>query len=273
MASIFIDSFAEVSPHKIGISPVSVSKGGLSQNTSTEVSARQDGTIEHSTSTIFLSKDRSLQVSIGQVGSDKLSINQIGSSEVGTSQVTILQVSPTQPSLTQIRISKDSSLQVPAQINPAKVNSAKVNSFPVTTTTLEQSVIHGEISNSLGVKSDVFTSIEISRHSSFPTLTALYSSALEQWKNFKDSFNFNIEIKDLPTGQLADTQITEFDRQGTPIAGTLTLDVDGNGLGWYLDPTPEDHTEYATALTPTAFKATPGSPAYGLLNSHGGIAQ
>lgn len=58
-ASIFIDSLAKVSLLKVGISPVGIPKDGLSQDTSAEVSARQDGTVEHSASTIFLPKDRS----------------------------------------------------------------------------------------------------------------------------------------------------------------------------------------------------------------------
>jgi hypothetical protein len=54
-------------------------------------------------------------------------------------------------------------------------------------------------------------------------------------------FNLKIEITDLPTGQLAEANITHFDSNGLPTSGTLTHlfhrrfanDTDANGLGWF----------------------------------------
>jgi hypothetical protein len=70
-------------------------------------------------------------------------------------------------------------------------------------------------------------------------------------------FNLNIEIKDLPTGQLAEANITGYDPTGRPNAGTLYLDTDANCLGWYIDPTPWDNSEYSQTLTDdTAYRAT-----------------
>jgi hypothetical protein len=31
-----------------------------------------------------------------------------------------------------------------------------------------------------------------------------------------------------------------------PTSGTLTLDLDGNGLGWFIDPTSWDNSEFKT---------------------------
>jgi hypothetical protein len=56
------------------------------------------------------------------------------------------------------------------------------------------------------------------------------------------SFNLNIEIPDLPTVQLAEATITGFNPSGRLDVGTLYLDTDANGLGWFIDPTPADWT-------------------------------
>lgn len=68
-------------------------------------------------------------------------------------------------------------------------------------------------------------------------------------------FDVGFVIKDLPVGQLAEAQITHFNASGQPIAGTLLLDHNANGLGWFIDSTLFDNSEFA-------FKATPGSAAY-----------
>jgi hypothetical protein len=41
-------------------------------------------------------------------------------------------------------------------------------------------------------------------------------------------FNLNLAIQDLPTGQLAEAQITSFDPSGRPNGGTLLIDTDAN---------------------------------------------
>jgi hypothetical protein len=58
---------------------------------------------------------------------------------------------------------------------------------------------------------------------------------------YGDSIALNIEITDLPTGQLAEANITRFDPSGRPTSGTLTHllhrrfanDTDASGLGWF----------------------------------------
>ena len=86
--------------------------------------------------------------------------------------------------------------------------------------------------------------------------------------------DITIKVTDLPSGQLADAQITKFvdERsetsrrvdQGHPIEGTIEIDTDGNGVGWYIDPTPLQQEEFQQTLSEsTAFKATSDSPAYG----------
>ncbi|NEQ43018.1 MAG: hypothetical protein F6K00_05440 [Leptolyngbya sp. SIOISBB] len=53
-----------------------------------------------------------------------------------------------------------------------------------------------------------------------------------------------LDIRDLPTGQLAEAQLTRFDANGQPIAGTILIDDDANGTGWFIDPTPWESSEF-----------------------------
>ena len=49
----------------------------------------------------------------------------------------------------------------------------------------------------------------------------------------------------------------------TPNSGTLTLDINGNDVGWFIDTTPDDNSEFTTQLADTAYSATQSSAAYG----------
>jgi hypothetical protein len=65
-------------------------------------------------------------------------------------------------------------------------------------------------------------------------------------------FNLKIEIIDLPTGQLAEANITGLDPTGRPNAGTLTLDTNANGHGWCIDA--------PLGITPNLTKPSPTPP-------------
>ncbi|WP_396134999.1 PKD domain-containing protein [Chamaesiphon sp. OTE_8_metabat_110] len=100
----------------------------------------------------------------------------------------------------------------------------------------------------------------------------LQNTTVPAWTEFLQSptpFNLKIEITDLPTGQLASATITGYDTNNRPNSGTLTLDTDGNSLGWFIDTTPDDNSEFDQTLTSTAFRATTGAAAgkYDLLTT------
>jgi hypothetical protein len=61
---------------------------------------------------------------------------------------------------------------------------------------------------------------------------------------------------------LAEGTITSYNTNGTPKTATIGIDDDANGLGWYIDSTPWDNSEYSTSLTNTAYCATTDSFAY-----------
>ncbi|NER01034.1 MAG: hypothetical protein F6K30_30815 [Cyanothece sp. SIO2G6] len=69
-------------------------------------------------------------------------------------------------------------------------------------------------------------------------------------------FDLNIEITDLPVGQLAEATITCFDTNGHPIAGIILIDDDANGLGWFIDLTPWAHSEFQSTHTATRLSGT-----------------
>ncbi|MEM6716670.1 MAG: hypothetical protein AAF827_18950 [Cyanobacteria bacterium P01_D01_bin.6] len=65
---------------------------------------------------------------------------------------------------------------------------------------------------------------------------SLQDITTSNWTSFLQGLNLsdlNIEITNLPTGQLAEAQLTRFDANGHPIAGTILIDDDANGTGWF----------------------------------------
>jgi hypothetical protein len=201
-----------------------------------------------------IGKENKIQLGIAQISPPQNGVNHDGVIEVRFPQVSIAQVSPTQVSLTEVTL---------PQANPFQISSFHVSLSEIDTTQTQSAQI--SISK-LG-------SFEISLSSSI-TLQQLLSShnfslqntTVPTWLEFLQGttpFNLNIEIADLPTGQLAEATITGFDPTGRPNSGTLYLDIDANGLGWYIDPTPWDNSEYSQALTDTAYRATSDSAAYG----------
>ncbi|MBF2009175.1 MAG: hypothetical protein IGS49_27970 [Chlorogloeopsis fritschii C42_A2020_084] len=89
------------------------------------------------------------------------------------------------------------------------------------------------------------------------SIDAYNSNSLNLWNTlFDPTFNIHFSFTDLPTGQLAKAQITQFDQYGRPNGGTILIDDDANGVGWFIDSTPLDNSEFTTSLTDKAFRAT-----------------
>jgi parallel beta-helix repeat protein len=62
----------------------------------------------------------------------------------------------------------------------------------------------------------------------------------------------HVVVADLPAGLLA-----------TAGNGTITVDVDGNGVGWFIDGTPQDSREFAANPDGASLTALPGTAAAG----------
>ena len=223
------------SPKQLSSDQFGTSKISLGQIGSGQVGIFQSGNFENSTSEISFS-----QVSSSQVGTPESSSNQVSSSQVGFNQIGYRQVRSDQISLTQI----DSRKLNPVQIDFSQVNSTEI-SLPSSITLQQLLTSHNP---------------------------NLQNTTVPTWTEFLQSptpFNLKIEIQDLPTGQLAEATITSYDTNNRPNSGTLTLDTDGNSLGWFIDTTPDDNTEFDQTITTTAYRATTGAAAgkYDLLTT------
>ncbi len=91
-------------------------------------------------------------------------------------------------------------------------------------------------------------------------LTNIYSTAQSIWHT-TTPINLNFEITNLPTGQLAEGSITSYNTNGTPKTATISIDNDANGVGWFLDTTPQDNSEFTGV--DNYLQATPNSAASG----------
>ncbi len=98
----------------------------------------------------------------------------------------------------------------------------------------------------------LFPSVEpeqfFSIHNSTPKITnVLNNTATNIWSDLLQSetqLDIDFQITDLPKGQLAEATITGFDDSGKPNARTIPIDHNANGIGWFIDETPLDNSEF-----------------------------
>jgi large repetitive protein len=94
-------------------------------------------------------------------------------------------------------------------------------------------------------------------------LSRIESTAVNFWQSLltdHQPLEVNFQIGDLADGQIASAQVTKFSTTGLPIGGTITIDQDAQGAGWFIDATPLDWNEF-TPLTSGALQAKPDSVA------------
>jgi hypothetical protein len=70
-----------------------------------------------------------------------------------------------------------------------------------------------------------------------------------------DSSGITLNLANLPNGAIGQTT-----------ASTITLDTTASGYGWFIDPTPADHSEYLPTSNPNEWVAKAGSDAYGKMD-------
>ena len=147
---------------------------------------------------------------------------------------------------------------------------------PVLTPTITTDIRDGIISEGLGINSAGInsTGTKIGR-SSLPLDLDLAGSnfafALRQWIDIVGGvgpMQIVLETADLPDAELAAIDIDRVNRRGLPVAGTITLDADAAGVGWFIDSTPDEHGEFAAQLSDNAFQATDRSPALDQYDLH-----
>jgi hypothetical protein len=239
---------------------VSVSESASGQISHAEINSSKRSSVEVAISyDSFLRTIGSIHFGSTQVGVYKSAIPETSSPQISTSQIHSNQSNSTQIAPTQFGFTQIGSAQVsPAQVSPTQVGSTQISPTQIDLKQIGTSQLNSrEVSLTYGITLQQFLS---SHHYN------LSNTTVPAWTSFlqgQTPFNLTIDIKDLPTGQLAEASLTSFDSSGRPTSGTLTLDLDGNGLGWFIDSTPWDNSEFKTQNSEFNFRATPGSEAFG----------
>jgi PKD repeat protein len=200
----------------------------------------------------------------------KVSSFHTRSSNTSTLQDSLTQISPTQidifdDSVSQSRTTQISTTQVDTkQTSFRQIDSTEINSTQTDILQLDTSQIGtSKISFASSILSEQFFSI----HNSTPQIIdELNNSATKIWSNLlksPTSLDVDFQITDLPSGQLAEATITGFDDSGVPNAGTILIDRDANGVGWFIDDTPLDNSEFTAQNADSYLLAAADSEANG----------
>jgi hypothetical protein len=253
---------------------------GTEERSSSNISSEQVSTshisqTELGTTQTSLSQVRIAQISVGKVAASQIGTNQASITQVGIGQVGFSQFSTSQNGFTQIGIEQNHHLEVGfSKIGSTKINTTQINSevgIPILGNIINTGIKIGietrdvnpaEIQvTKVSLPSSISSSQFFSSHPNTPNLlTNIYSTAQSLWHT-TTPINLNFEITNLPTGQLAEATITGYDQLGRPNTATISIDDDANGVGWFIDTTPGDSSEFTG--TDNYFQATPNSAASG----------
>ncbi|MEO1006272.1 MAG: hypothetical protein AAFW67_10565, partial [Cyanobacteria bacterium J06638_38] len=190
--SIPIDIFFDRS-----VFDISSEQTDISQITSNNLSRPQVGTVQDSIS----------QISYSESSHTKPSISQISSTEVGMIQTSFVEQSSSQISLTQIE---------PLNIGLRKIQPTEVNSTQIISDGIaEVQPITSEVSDSSSVEPENLFVLQqwFIDHAFASNSSVTVSNTLNGLWNYNLStpLDLNVEILDLPAGQLAEATITGFD--------------------------------------------------------------
>ena len=257
----------QVSFHQNGTSQIDISDVSAIETASGEVSTSEIGTHEVSVLKESTIKKTISEIGTNQISSTQMSISQVDISQVGITEDGIIKSDPFTPSIRQVGSTQIRPVQFyPIQQNTSEVSSLKlgsnqdrklqVNINQINITQIDSAQIEPLqiYFNEIPFTNSITLQQLLTSHNPKPQNTTVPT-----WTEFLQSptpFNLKIELQDLPTGQLASGTITGYDTNGRPNSGTLTLDTDGNSLGWFIDTTPDDNTEFDQNITTTAYRAT-----------------
>jgi large repetitive protein len=209
------------------------------------------------------SQNSSIEVGMTEISADTLAPNQfsftqIGIAQVSTSKINSQKLNPTEVSMTEVGARQVITQKSrPTQIDFSEIDTGEhicINEINIAKITLPSSIPFQQSTSS--------NQFSLSNHSLDPQLTSIYSTAQSIWHtNTPIDLNFN--ITNLPSGQLAEATINGYDNLGRPNTATITLDDDGNGVGWFIDTTPQDNSEFRAGVGGDYFTANPDSAAYG----------
>ncbi len=245
-------SLANLGSSQVSTGQVSLVKNGVQMN-STQISGGEISSPE-----ISIIKHSITQIGTSQISRAERSPSQIATSEIGISEIGSIQTTIGQNSTTQVSINEDNSLHIDS-IQPS-VDQIDTSKVPVKFISSTFDSISSKVTLPSSISFPQFSNTNWTIHDTTPLLTSIYSTAQSIWHTTND-LNLNFEITNLPVGQLAEATITGYDTFGRPNTATISIDDDANGIGWFIDTTPGDSSEFTG--TDTYFQATPNSPASG----------
>ena len=212
------------------------SQVGIAQNVACEHSSIEIGSHQISVSQVAPTDFSIPHLSINQGSISQVNTEHRSASERGSSQISPTEVSSIQTSRIELSSNQNSTAQIDifqigiGQILPAKINSTQTGVNYL----INPNPIASKISDSTSIESQNFFVTDSWLLGYNPNLQ---NTTVPTWTSFLQSptpFNLKLEVTDLPTGQLAEATITGYDTSNRTNSGTLTLDINGNGSGWFM---------------------------------------
>jgi hypothetical protein len=172
------------------------------------------------------------EINTSQVTYPCIRTSQIAVKEPGSFQITLLNNSIREVTENELSLQNTMPQLDAAQINVTKSSISQVNALqfsPTQVSVFQNDLLKISLPSSI-TSEQVFSSNLF--HTSTSTSNNIYKdSSLHLWSTlFDPNFNISFQISDLPTGQLAEAQITKYDQQGRPNGGTILIDNDANGV-------------------------------------------
>jgi large repetitive protein len=240
------------------------SKASITSINSSKASTTSINSYQYSPSQINI-----VATSVAEIGTLKISIPQDGSVQTSTMQVGTKQIGSGQVSPSQIDF---------IQVGSPQINIPQIGSFQANDTSTGQTISilshHSLDLNAVKVTLPILVSFQqfvgsnspnsiLPTHSSTSSYLQQLQSSLAAYWQTTTPINLNFVLTSLPTGQLAEAFITGYDSFGRPNTATITIDDDANGVGWFIDTTPQDNSEFIGEAEKTYFTAAPNSEAAG----------
>ena len=232
--SSFDSTFPQVSSGKIS----SQTAMEFNQFSSLQISPNKHSSINTSTPESSIAQVGFTEISSNQLASRKVGISQISAGQIGTGQISPFKSSSTQVCPIQIGSNQFDSFHFGiGQIDSSQISQDKVSIFD-------------DDSREVSFTSGIPFEQTFSSHNITPQIISnLNNSATNIWSDllqYETQLDIDFQITDLPAGQLAEATIAGFDSSGKPNAGKILIDYDANGVGWFIDETPLDNSEFTT---------------------------
>jgi hypothetical protein len=252
---------------------VSSVKTNLQETGIGKVNVKQAGVLEKSPFAISPTEVSKTQITPREIDKTYISIPKISIFQDSVSNTAISSIRGTQPSTTKLSQINDTSILeqgrktsavFPTEISPSEIDLTQIGSIQVNPSQNSFAQIDSmkidssKVTLTSSIPIQQLLSSQLQTHDLTPNLDNIYSTAQSIWQT-TTPIKFN--ITNLPTGQLAEATITGYDQLGRPNKATISIDDDANGVGWFIDTTPQDNSEFTRVGN--YLQATPNSAASG----------